>query len=86
MNQYYIVEIQTYHNGEFGHLIHYAYDEDPNLARLKGESKYHEVLAAAAVSDTAVHSAIMFSTNGFPIMHQAYNHVAPQPEDIEDEA
>ena len=74
MTQFYIVEIQTYHNGEFGHLVHYAWDENPTTARLKAESKYHEVLAAAAVSDTAKHSAILFSTEGKPLMWQCYSH------------
>ena len=81
MTQFYIVEVQQYANGEFGHIVHYAYDSDPDKARLKGESKYHEVLAAAAVSELPCHSAIMFSTEGFPIMHQCYKHeVAPVTE------
>ena len=50
MTQFYVVEIQQYANGEFGHLVHYAFDADPDKARLKGEAKYHEVLAAAAWS------------------------------------
>ena len=76
MTQFYVVEIQTYANGEYGHLVHYVYDEDPDMARLKGESKYHEVLAAAAVSALPAHAAIMFSTEGFPIMNQCYKHAA----------
>ena len=78
VTQFYIVEIQQYNNGEFGHLVHYVFDEDPNKARLKGESKYHEVLAAAAISDTLTHSAIMFGTDAFPALFQSYKH--PQPE------
>ena len=74
MYQYYVVEIQQYANGEYGHLVHYVYDEDNEQARLKGESKYHEVLAAAAVSNLPTHSAIMFSTDGFPLMHECYRH------------
>ena len=74
MTQFYIVEVQTHRNGEFGHIVHYAWDENPIKARLKAESKYHEVLAAAAVSDTAKHSAILFSTEGLPLMHQCYSH------------
>ena len=74
MTQYYIVEVQQYADGTFGHLVHYAYDADPDIARLKGESKYHEVLAAAAISNLPTHSAIMFSTEGFPVMHQCYKH------------
>ena len=72
--QFYVVEIQQYQNGEYGHQVHYAYDTDQDKARLKGESKYHEVLAAAAISDLPSHAAIMFSTDGFPIMHQCYKH------------
>ena len=87
MTQIYIVEIQQYTNGEYGHIVHYAYDVDPDKARLKGESKYHEVLAAAAVSNLPTHSAIMFSTEGFPLLHQCYKHEpAPEPEPEPDEA
>lgn len=74
MTQYYIVEVQQYANGEYGHIVHFAFDEDPDKARLKGESKYHEVLAAAAVSELPSHAAIMFSTEGFPVMNQCYKH------------
>lgn len=79
MTQFYIVEIQQYANGEYGHLVHYAYDEDSDKARLKAESKYHEVLAAAAISNTKSHAAILFSTEGFPVVHQCYKHdVTPE--------
>ena len=74
MYQFYIVEIQKYFTGEYGHIVHYAYDEDADKAKLKAESKYHEVLSAAAISDLPEHSAIMFSTEGFPLMHQSYKH------------
>lgn len=81
MTQFYIVEIQQYADGSFGHLVHFAYDEDPDKARLKGESKYHEVLSAAAVSSLPSHAAIMFSTDGKSIMDQCYKHdVTPEPE------
>ena len=83
MTQFYVVEIQQYANGEYGHIVHYAFDADPDKARLKGEAKYHEVLAAAAVSELPTHAAIMFSTEGFPIMNQCYKHkvtTEPTPE------
>ena len=79
MTQFYIVEIQQYADGSFGHIVHYAFDIDPDKARLKAESKYHEVLAAAAVSETRCHSAILFSTEGFPVMHQCYKHDIAAP-------
>lgn len=85
MTQFYIVEIQQYANGEFGHIVHYAFDENPEKAKLKAESKYHEVLAAAAISELPTHSAIMFSTESFPLLHQCYKHnvqseSTPEPE------
>ena len=85
MTQFYIVEVQQYQNGEYGHIVHYAYDQDADVARLKAESKYHEVLAA--VSNLPTHSAILFSTEGFPVLHQCYHHnVVPEtPAPVEEE-
>lgn len=81
MYQYYIVEIQTYADGTFGHLVHWASDENADMARMKGESKFHEVLAAAVISNLPCHAAIMFTTEGFPVMNQCYKHpVQPQSE------
>ncbi len=39
VHQYYVSEIQQYTNGEFGHIIHYEFDDDDNKARIKTESK-----------------------------------------------
>lgn len=85
MTQFYIVEVQQYANGEFGHIVHFAYDQDPDTARLKAESKYYQVLSAAAVSNLPTHSAILFSTEGFPIMNQCYKHdVTASPPAVEE--
>ena len=81
MTQFYILEIQQYVNGEYGHIVHFAFDADPDKARLKAEAKYHEVLAAAAISELPSHAAVIIATDGFPIMHQCYKHeVVPTPE------
>lgn len=77
--QFYILEIQQDHNGEYGHIVHFAYDTDPEMARLKAESKYHEVLAAAAISTLKSHAATLIASDGFPIMHQVYEHKAVEP-------
>lgn len=74
MTQFYIMEIQQYADGTYGDIKHFAYDEDADKARLKAESKFYEVLAAAAISELPMHSAIMFSAEGFPVMHQCYKH------------
>ena len=79
MTQFYIIEIRQYANVEYEHLVHYAYDENAQQAQLKAESRYHEILAAAAVSATACHAAILFTTEGFPLMHQCYKHTLLQP-------
>ena len=75
MTQFYVYEIQEYADGTYGDLKHIAYDEDPEKARLKAESKYHEVLAAAAISDLPCHAVVVVSSDGFPLMHQCYKHV-----------
>lgn len=86
MTQYYIIELQKYLDGSFGDIKHVAWDEDPTKARLKAESKFYEVLAAAAVSELPVHAAIMFTSEGVPVMNQRYVHAIPQvePEPEED--
>lgn len=66
--------------GEFGHIVHFAYDADPTKARLKAESKYHEVLAAAAISELPQHSATLLTSDGRAVMNQVYRHDAVQPE------
>lgn len=80
VTQFYIIEIQQNKAGEYGHIVHYAFDENPDTARLKAESKYHEILASAAVSETLKHSATIISDEGFPVMYQCYKHTFEEPE------
>ena len=80
MNQFYIIEIQQYTSGEFGHIVHFAFDENATKARLKAEAKYHEVLAAAAVSELPQHSATLLTSDGRAIMNQCYRHEIETPE------
>lgn len=74
MTQFYIVEIKQLPSAEYEHQVYWVWDADADVARLKAESKYHEVLAAAAISNTMSHAAILFSTEGFPLMNQCYKH------------
>ena len=78
--KYFIVEIQKQFDGSFAHLVHTA--DTRNAA----ESVYYQVLAAAAISNIPEHSAIMFTTEGFPLMHQIYKHEDAQPPIPEEEA
>lgn len=76
MYQYYVVEVQKTAGGEFAHNVSWHWDESADKARLKAESKYHEVLSFASVSELAEHSAILFASDGTPIMNQCYKHDA----------
>lgn len=79
MTQFYIVEVKQLPNGEYNHDVFWVWDEDADKARLKAESKYHQILGEAAVSNTLSDAAILFSTEGFPIMNQCYKHtVVPE--------
>ena len=73
MTQFYVVEVRQHANGEYSHDVHYTWDEDPVTAQLKGESKF-EVLAAAAVSEHPVHSAILFGTDCVALMAKSFKH------------
>ena len=84
MNQFYILEIQKYLNGEFGHIVHFAYDANATKARLKAEAKYHEVLASAAVSELPQHSATLITSDGRVVMNQCYMHEIEQEEPEEE--
>lgn len=85
LTQFYIVEIKQYQNGEYEHNVFFAWDENAGLARLKGESKFHEILAEAAISEMKTHSAIMFGTDGTPVMYHCYRHETEEPEVVPDE-
>lgn len=74
MYQFYVLEIQETTPGTFAHIVHTASDEDRDTARNKGESIYYQVLAAAAISTLPSHSAILCSSEGFPVMHNSYKH------------
>ncbi len=80
MYQYYIFEIQQYANGEYGHIVHFAHDTDDHTARLKAESKYHEVLAAAAISNLPTHAASLLTIDGRVLMNQCYYHYVSSEE------
>ena len=85
MNQYYIIEVQQNQAGEYSHLVHWAYDADATQARLKAESTYHTVLAAAAISSMLSHSATLIAADGRAIMQQCYKHEPAAAEPVEEE-
>ena len=81
--KYFVIEIQKLDN-DYAYLIHTSEDPDVNQARLKGESQWHTVCAAAAVSGLPVHSAVLISVEGVPLLTKCYKH-APTAQDPEEE-
>ena len=72
---YIIMEIQN--NGSVSTLVDQF--EDKNQA----EAKFHTVLAAAAVSDVPVHSAVLMTDDGIWLRSECYKHPAPAAEESE---
>ena len=65
---YIVIELQKNAQGTVSNIV----TAHPNLA--EAESKYHAILANAAVSDVPAHSAVILSEDGFPVKHQCYKH------------
>lgn len=67
---YVVIEIQVNANGTVGTLISHYTDE------MQAQSKYHSVLAAAALSSLPRHAATMLADDGSYIQHQCFEHAA----------
>lgn len=74
---YIVIEIQKNQNGSVGTLVN-SY-EDRNTA----EQKYHQVLAAAAVSSLPVHTAVMLMEDGYSIKKETYRHVIEEVQEAD---
>lgn len=66
--KYLVIEIQKFDTGAMSTPA-YAYDDIK-----AAQSKFHEILSVAAVSEMAEHSAILFTSEGFPKDHKCYKH------------
>lgn len=65
---YIVVELQKQKDGAVSNIVT-SYE-----TKEAAESKYHAVLAAAAVSEIPVHSAILVSEEAFPVRYECYKH------------
>lgn len=72
---YFVLEIQI---GETGTILPYAFDNQADA-----EAKYHSILAVAAKSNVAKHSAVLMAENGITIKQESYFHIEEetQPEE-----
>lgn len=65
---YIVVEIQTNADGTVGNLV-FAY-ADKNEAY----SKYHSILASAAISALPKHAAVILQNDGLPLEFRCFEH------------
>ena len=65
---FYVLEIQKYKDGSYGHLVHTAETQE------QAESKYYGVLQYAAISDLPKHSTALLSEDGVELMCKSYTH------------
>jgi len=72
--KYLVIEIQTNTDGTVGNLV-FAYDN-----RNEAESKYHAVLAAAAISALPMHTCDLIQADGVLLARQCYTHEAEMEE------
>lgn len=65
---YIVMEIQTPAEGNPATIVttHGSYEE--------AQQKYHQILAAAAVSSVAKHSAVVMTDDGFQTHRECYEH------------
>ena len=63
-----VLEIQTAQDGTTGTLVN-AYTNQN-----EAESRYHQVLAAAAISALPTHAAVLLTDHGQTLKHDAYDH------------
>ena len=65
---YIVIEIQTNADGTVGNLV-FAYAE-----KNEAYSKYHSILAAAAVSALPRHAAVIIENDGHPLEFRCFEH------------
>lgn len=66
--KYLVIELQTNTDGTVGHIAT-AHD-----ALNEAESKFHQVLAAAAVSSLPIHAAVLLRSDGALLERRDYRH------------
>ncbi len=64
---YLVIEIQST-NDTAANIVN-SYD-----VRSDAESKYHSILAAAAVSEVPVHTAVLITDTGKTLKNESYSH------------
>lgn len=63
-----VIELQT---DASGHIAHIATDHD---TKADAESKYHQILSVAALSNVPIHGAVILTPEGVAQKSQCYKH------------
>ena len=66
--KYIVIELQTNEDGSVGNIVS-TYD-----TMEQAESKYHTILAAAAVSQVPDHAATLLTSEGYTLDSKCYTH------------
>ena len=66
--KYIVIELQTNKDGSVGNIVS-VYDTQE-----QAESKYHAILASAAVSQVPVHAASLLTSEGYTLDSKCYTH------------
>lgn len=75
MQDFIVIEIQVSDAGKAATIVT-AYSN-----YWQAQQAYHTILAAAAVSELPVHTAVILTPYGDTITKQAYDRMAPEPEE-----
>lgn len=66
--KYVVLELQLNSDGTLGSIIN-QYDE-----RSTAESRYHQILMSASVSELPMHTAFMLTPDGYVLKSECYKH------------
>ena len=65
---YVVIELQKMSDTQIANIV------TAHTDRNEAEQKYHQILAAAAVSKVPVHSATMLEDTGYLVKNECYEH------------
>lgn len=68
IKMYIVMEIQTNAEGQVATLINQYEDE------FAADSKFHQILASAAISDVPIHTAFILTDDGYAVRAESYKH------------
>ena len=74
---YFVIETQVNSSGVGATIVTQAED------RANAESKYHTILAAAAISNLPQHGATILTGTGYPILNDGYEREVDESDESE---